>query len=97
MVKCYVYYEGDPTQSALVRFIDIFRYSFAPYGGKLLVNDPQPEAMHGAVGDLRHKMLVEFPHRNAAERWYHSALFGLLLQQSRIWPDGNLVLMNAVA
>ncbi|MBK6659056.1 MAG: hypothetical protein IPG43_13290 [Proteobacteria bacterium] len=45
----------------------------------------------------RRSLLVEFPHREAAEEWYHSALFGLILEKARVWPDGRLTMLEGAA
>jgi len=47
MTRWYVYYEGDPAQSVLARFIDIVRYSLQPYDGRILVGGGAAETLHG--------------------------------------------------
>ena len=94
--KSYVFYEGDPATSCIARFIDIVRYSLGAFNGRLLVSGGNPRAMHGAVGELPYKLLIEFPAKDAAERWYRSALVTLLLDKWTVWPDGNLLVLEGV-
>ena len=95
--KWYVFYEGDRVRSALARFIDILRYSIEPYDGRLLVNGGHTRAMFGELGRNDFTLLVEFPHRQAAEEWYQSALFGLILEKAKVWPDGRLLMLEGAA
>lgn len=92
--RSYVYYEGDPALSAIARFIDIVRYSLRAFNGSLLVNGGCARAMHGAVGQLSFKMLIEFQRHSDAEDWYRSALMTLLLERCDVWPDGNLLVLE---
>lgn len=97
MTRWYVFYEGDPAQSVLARFIDIVRYSLQPYDGRILVNGGTVHALHGERGAGEYKILVEFPDRTAAEQWYQSALVGLILEKASMWPDGRLLLVEGAA
>ena len=97
MNKWYVFYEGDPARSAIARFIDIVRYSLAPYDGRFLVNGGETLTKFGEDGRDDFKLLVEFPHRAAAEQWYQSALFGLVLESATVWPDGRMQWMEGTA
>lgn len=94
--KSYVYYEGDPAQSCIARFTDVVRYSLKAFNGRLLVNGGRARAMHGTVGELSFKLLIEFPQRRDAEEWYRSALVTLLLDKWTVWPDGNLLVLEGV-
>ena len=75
---------------------DIDRYSLGAFNGRLLVSGGNPQVMHGAVGELPYKLLIEFPAKDAAERWYRSALVTLLLDKWTVWPDGNLLVLEGV-
>ena len=97
LTKWYVFYEGDPSRSALARFMDIVRYSIEPYDGRVLVNGGEFRSMFGDPGHNGFKLLLEFPAREAAEEWYHSALFGLILEHARVWPDGRLLMLEGAA
>lgn len=94
--KSYVFFEGDPAQSCIVRFSDIVRYSLNAFNGRMLVNGGRARAMHGSVGALGFKMLLEFPQQRDAEEWYRSALVTLLLDKCTVWPDGNLLVLEGV-
>ncbi len=97
MSKWYVFYEGDPARSALAGFMDIVRYSIEPYAGRVLVNGGEYHSMFGDVGANGFKLLLEFPARDDAEQWYHSALFGLVLEKASVWPDGRLLMLEGAA
>ncbi len=92
--KSYVYYEGDPEYSCLARFIDVLRYSLRAFDGRLLVNGGNAKAMHGEVGKLSFKLLIEFSQQRDAEAWYRSALVTLLLDKWSVRPDGNLLVLE---
>jgi len=97
MTRWYVYYEGDPAQSVLARFIDIVRYSLQPYDGRILVGGGAAETLHGERAEGEFRMIVEFPDRTAAEQWYQSALVGLIVEKASVWPDGRLLLIEGAA
>ncbi|MEQ8663594.1 MAG: DUF1330 domain-containing protein [Gammaproteobacteria bacterium] len=97
MTRWYIFYESDRALSVLARFVDIVRYSITPYDGRILVNGGQTYTVHGDARGPDYQLLVEFPHRDAAEAWYQSALFGLILEKACVWPDGRFFMMEGAA
>lgn len=96
-MKWYIYYEGDSARSSLARFFDILRYSLQPYEGRILVKGGETRQLFAHQDPLDYKLLVEFPHRQAAEDWYQSGLFGLILEHASVWPDGRLTMLEGAA
>jgi uncharacterized protein (DUF1330 family) len=71
------------------RFMDVF----APYGGKLLSVEEEPEVIEGEWGYTR-TVLLEFPSEAQAHAWYSSADYQAIAQHRRAASTANLVLIR---
>ena len=68
--------------------------TFTPFGGKLVVRGGNPTIVEG---EWPHKrlILIEFPSREAAEGWHHSAEYQKILPLRLKSSVGNLIIVDA--
>ena len=77
-----------------LEYLEKVEATFAPYGGKWLVLGQHDEVLEGAwPGSV---VLMEFPDRDSANAWYHSAAYQEILHLRTDNAISDLVLVDQV-
>lgn len=80
-----------PEIEAYLRQVDA---TLAPYGGQFLVHGGQPEVLEGEwTGDL---VILSFPHRTAAQEWYASDAYRMIMPLRRRNAVGSVMIIDTV-
>ena len=80
---------------AIVEYLERIDATLAPFGGRFLVHGDPVELLEGAwSGDL---IILEFPDRERARRWYRSPDYRAILPLRTGNADGDVLLVDTVA
>jgi uncharacterized protein (DUF1330 family) len=79
---------------AIVEYLERIDATMAPFGGRFLVHGGPIELLEGRwSGDL---IILEFPDRESARRWYHSADYQAILPLRTRHAEGDVLLIDTV-
>jgi uncharacterized protein (DUF1330 family) len=84
----------DETQAQ--RYRELAQASIEAYRGRYLARGATPIALEGAVAENKRVIVVEFPDRTTAERWYASDEYAAALEIRATALDRRLVLVEGV-
>ena len=69
----------------------------AAFGGRFLVRGGNPEVLEGGEGDVERIVVLEFPSREAARRFYDSEMYAPAIALRQRLSTGRLVLLDEYA
>ena len=79
----------------IVEYLQRIDATLEPFGGRFLVHGGKAEAVEGQwSGDL---IIIEFPDRSHAWRWYESAAYQAILPLRRENTEGEVIFIDTVA
>jgi uncharacterized protein (DUF1330 family) len=79
------------------RYRELAQESIARHGGRYIVRGAAPAALEGTFDEHKRVVVVEFPDRETAERWYASTEYAEALKISRTALQRRLLLVDGVA
>ncbi|MEA5358506.1 DUF1330 domain-containing protein [Amycolatopsis sp., V23-08] len=79
------------------QYRELAQASIAGYGGRYIVRGAAPDALEGDFDEHKRVVVVEFPDRATAERWYASAEYANARQLSKTALRRRLLLVDGVA
>jgi uncharacterized protein (DUF1330 family) len=68
----------------------------AAHGGKYLIRTGETEVLEGSVGQHPIKVVLEFPHGEAARAWYNSPEYQAILPARLDNSRGNFLLVDGI-
>ena len=96
MVAHVIYNQLEVTDQGAM---DAYRATVRPvmdkYGARVLAVGIDAQVLEGEWGGVR-TMIIEFPDRDAIERWHNSADYKPLLEMRLAATSGNLIALNGV-
>jgi uncharacterized protein (DUF1330 family) len=79
----------------IIEYLQRIDATLEPFGGRFLVHGGKAEAVEGQwSGDL---IIIEFPDRAHAWRWYQSAAYQAILPLRRENTEGEVIFIDTVA
>ena len=79
---------------AIVEYLERIDATLQPFGGRFLVHGGPIELLEGHwSGDL---IIIEFPNRETAKSWYHSAAYQAILPLRTEHAEGDALLIDTV-
>ena len=79
---------------AIIEYLERIDATLEPFGGRFLVHGGPTELLEGAwSGDL---VMIQFPDRDRARRWYHSAAYQAILPLRRDNSECDALLIDTV-
>lgn len=84
-------------ETAARRYRELAQASITGYQGRYIVRGAAPDALEGDFDEHRRVVVVEFPDRETAERWYVSAEYAEALELSKTALRRRLLLVDGVA
>ncbi|MFJ1760604.1 DUF1330 domain-containing protein [Amycolatopsis sp. NPDC088138] len=79
------------------RYRELAQESIARHGGRYIVRGAAPAVLEGTFDEHQRVVVVEFPDRDTAERWYGSAEYAEALALSKTALRRRLLLVDGVA
>ncbi|MFG1643662.1 DUF1330 domain-containing protein [Amycolatopsis sp. NPDC049252] len=79
------------------RYRELAQESIARYDGRYVVRGAAPAVLEGTFDERQRVVVVEFPDRKTAERWYASAEYAEALELSKTALRRRLLLVDGVA
>jgi len=79
------------------RYRELAQESIAQHGGRYIVRGSAPAALEGTFDEHKRVVVVEFPDRETAERWYASTEYAEAKQLSMTALRRRLLLVDGVA
>lgn len=83
-------------REAYARYEAGFGAAFAPHDGRVLSASDAPEVIEGTWSRTR-SVIVEFPDREAAMRWYDSPAYQAILPHRLGSSTADIILVDALA
>jgi uncharacterized protein (DUF1330 family) len=80
---------------ANLEYLEAVEATFEPYGGKWLVLDAEVEVLEGSWPGSA--VLMEFPDKETAKRWYHSEEYQAILALRTDNAISDLILVDPVS
>jgi len=78
----------------ITKYLERIDATLAPFGGHFLVHGNKAEILEGQWrGDV---IIIEFPDRDSATRWYESAEYQAILPWRTQNSDGTVILVDGV-
>lgn len=99
MPKAYILAQIDVPDEAAYRdsgYMAMAQAAITAHGGRFLVRGGEPTLLEG-VRHPQRIVILEFPSRDAAERFYHSAEYGPAITLRQTLSTGSLVLLSEYA
>lgn len=79
----------------IARYLEEIDATLEPFEGRFLVHGAQPEVLEGEwPGDL---IVIEFPDRDRATRWYRSPAYQEILPLRTENSDGSAIIVDGVS
>ena len=79
---------------AIVEYLERIDGTLAPFGGRFIVHGGPADVREGTnPGDV---IVIEFPDRESATRWYESAAYQEILPLRAEHSDGTILLLDGV-
>jgi uncharacterized protein (DUF1330 family) len=79
---------------AIFEYLERIDATLEPFGGRFLVHGGPIELLEGRwSGDL---IIIEFPDRDSARRWYHSAAYQAILPLRTTRAESDALLIDTV-
>jgi len=73
-----------------------FMQAFEGYGAKILCVNEAPQAVEG-TWDFSRTVIIEFPDRETANRWYSSDAYQAIVGHRQAASDGSIVFLDGLA
>jgi uncharacterized protein (DUF1330 family) len=78
----------------ITKYLERIDATLEPFGGRFLVHGNNAEILEGEWrGDV---IIIEFPDRDSATRWYESAAYQAILPFRTRYSDGTVILVDGV-
>lgn len=79
---------------AIVAYVEAIDATLAPFAGRFLVHGGDKQILEGGwLGDM---IVIAFPDRAAAERWYASPAYQAILPWRTANAEGDVILVDGV-